>query len=253
MVGDNRFTQKPGNTGGCVGFTHDGFGTVGVVQFDANRPPSSGNAALLGIVEYDPKRARNDSVTAVLANAAVGGRPRPQWQGYAGIFNGPVAVNGPLTVYGQSYKSAAVPHPDGSHRRLYCLETPESLFEDVGRARLKNGQADVKLDPDFAALVATKDYHVFLTPEGDCAGLYVAKRSRDGFRVQEIGDGKSNVAFSYRIVAKRADIVAKRLERVEPPAALRPTFEGPAAPPITEPSPPNPRERTQPTRGEPQG
>jgi len=29
-------------------------------------------------------------------------------------------------------KSAAVPHPDGTLRRLYCVESPESWFEDFG-------------------------------------------------------------------------------------------------------------------------
>ena len=33
-------------------------------------------------------------------------------------------------------RSAAVPHPDGFHRRLYCIECPESWFEDFGEGTL---------------------------------------------------------------------------------------------------------------------
>ena len=230
VVGDNRRTTVP-NTAGCLGVTHDGFGTVGVVQTDPARQPTSGNAALLGIVEFDPKRKKGDPVTALLANAAVGPGPggRPEVQGFAGIFNGPVAINGPLTVFGQSWKSAVVPHPDGSHRRLYCTEAPESLFEDVGRARIVSGRAEVHLDPDFAALIRTENYHVFITPEGDCHGLYVASRSPEGFSVRESQGGVATVDFSYRIVAKRKDIDAPRLEKVEPPPTGPQTFTVPEA------------------------
>ncbi len=51
--------------------------------------------------------------------------------GYAARFDGPVLVNGTFTAIGGS-KSPAVPHPDGSHRRLYCVESPESWFEGFG-------------------------------------------------------------------------------------------------------------------------
>ena len=68
----------------------------------------------------------------------------------AGIFFGPVIVSGAFTVFGP--KSAAVPHPDGTHRLLYCLESPESWFEDFGKGQLDCGQAEVAIDPNFAAI-----------------------------------------------------------------------------------------------------
>jgi hypothetical protein len=239
IVGDNQNTVKPGTTAGCLGLTHDGFGVAGVVALNRAGPPSSGNAALFGMVTYNPKRKMSDTVTALRADAAFDPKSNPQ--GFAGIFNGPVAINGPLTVFGNNFKSAAVEHPDGSYRRLHSLEAPESLFEDVGRARLTRGKADVRLDPDFAALVVTKNYHVFLTAEGDCAGLYVAKRTPEGFLVQESAGGTSNVAFSYRIVAQRADVAHRRLERVERPTTRAASFSIPEEPSMTEPSPPTPR------------
>ena len=55
--------------------------------------------------------------------------------GNAGLFLGQVLVCGRLIVFGGP-KSAAVAHPDGTHRLTYCTESPESWFEDFGRARL---------------------------------------------------------------------------------------------------------------------
>jgi hypothetical protein len=149
-------------------------------------------------------------------------------RGYAGSFSGNVHVTGEvnagevnageLNVYGSvdvfgelsaTIKHAIVPFPDGSKRLLHCMESPEHWFEDFGSARLTRGRATVKLDADFAKVVTLNGYRVFLTPEGDCQGLYMRKRG-SRFEVRELQGGISNVAFSYRIVAKRKDINVTR-------------------------------------------
>jgi hypothetical protein len=135
--------------------------------------------------------------------------------GFAGKFWGQVLVQGRLVVTGT--KSAAVAHPDGSHRLLYSLESPESWFEDFGEGKLSRGRGQVKLNADFAALVSTDSYHVFLTPKGDSNGLYVSQQSRSGFEVREQKGGKSTLTFSYRVVAHRKDTQGRRLERVAIP------------------------------------
>jgi hypothetical protein len=135
---------------------------------------------------------------------------------FAGFFVGPVNISGPFTVINGA-KSAAAPHPDGSHRLLYCVEAPDSWFEDFGEAELTKGRAEVRLDPDFAALIVRSHYHVFLTPYGDSRGLWVSRRTSKGFEVREQGGGKSGVRFSYRIVAKRRDIAVERLAKFVPP------------------------------------
>ena len=53
---------------------------------------------------------------------------------------------------------------------------------------------------------------MFLTPEGECHGLYVTNKSAAGFEVHELGGGQSNVAFDYRIVALRLGYENARLE-----------------------------------------
>ena len=138
----------------------------------------------------------------------------------AGQFVGDVIVSGNLIVTG--WKAAAITHRDGSRRLLHALESPDARFEDFGRARLRDGRAQVQLDPTFASVVRTDDYHVFITAEGESAGLYIARRTRRGFEVREQGGGQSSVDFSYRIVAKRRDVPAGRFARttVAPPLAL---------------------------------
>jgi hypothetical protein len=152
---------------------------------------------------------------------------------YAGLFYGPVAVSGDFTVFGA--KSAAVPHPDGTHRRLYCVESPESWFEDFGKSQLECGAADVMIDRDFAAVALLDDYHVFLTQYGAMDVLSVTEQTSKGFRV-EAKDLTSTTRFSWRIVAKRKDIPAPRFEPVTVPAepVLPPVPEilTPQAPPI---------------------
>jgi len=131
--------------------------------------------------------------------------------GMAGVFEGALTCTGT--------KSAAVDAGDGTHRLFYSLESPESYFEDFGSGRLKQGRATVVIEPEFGKCVQRSNYFVFLTPEGDCQGLYVAKKGPRSFEVRELGGGLSAVRFSYRIVARRGDVKAKRLARVVLPEA----------------------------------
>jgi hypothetical protein len=141
---------------------------------------------------------------------------------WGGAFFGPVGVNGPFTVFGGP-KSAAVPHPDGTHRRLYCMESPESWFEDFGKGQLQGGQADVTIDPNFAAVADMEDYHVFVTEYGQHNDVCVTEQTPCGFRVKA-KDPASSGAFSWRVVAKRKDIVGERLATVTmPPEPHLPT------------------------------
>lgn len=116
---------------------------------------------------------------------------------YSGYFNGNhVIANGT--------KSASVGTSKGN-QLLYVTETPGVWFEDIGRGRLVNGTVEIKLDPLFLETVAIDDQHpmsVFLQEEGDSNGLYVIP-GKDGFVVKEKNGGTSNIAFSYRIMAKR--------------------------------------------------
>jgi hypothetical protein len=129
-------------------------------------------------------------------------------QSFGGYFFGNVHMTGTLTS--DSVKGAVVPFPDGTKRLLVCMESPEPWFEDFGAGKLKRGRVVVKIDRDFAKVIKRGDYHVFLSPRGDCGGLYVRSQGGASFEVRELGGGRSSVAFSYRIVGRRKDVKGYR-------------------------------------------
>lgn len=87
---------------------------------------------------------------------------------------------------------------------LSAIASPENWFEDFGSAELVHGAAVVKLDADFMQTVNTdREYQVFLTPYGDCKGLYVTNRTPNSFEVHELGGGANSLNFGYRIAALR--------------------------------------------------
>jgi hypothetical protein len=102
-------------------------------------------------------------------------------------------------------KNAIVPI-DGGNRivAMSAIESPKNWFEDFGSAQLVNGLAVVTLDADFIQTVNTsQEYQVFLTPYGDCKGLYVSNRTGSSFEAHELGGGNASLSFGYRITALR--------------------------------------------------
>jgi hypothetical protein len=116
---------------------------------------------------------------------------------------GDMSCFGPAVRAGGAVGSA-VQVDDGRQVELSAIQSPEDWFEDYGSGSLSDGAASVALDPTFAQTVnAGVEYHVFLTPKGDCEGLYVANETPTSFEVHEVRGGRSSVGFDYKIVAKR--------------------------------------------------
>jgi len=142
-------------------------------------------------------------------------------QGCAINTNGDLGCNG--TIQGVV--------PAGAQKvSVYATESTENWFEDAGGGQLVGGVARIDLDPTFAQTVNTNvSYRVFLTPGGECKGLYVSQKSATSFEVRELGGGTSNIAFDYRIMAKRngfenvrlADVTQKYQEIEQRQKALR--------------------------------
>jgi hypothetical protein len=147
----------PVTIAGVVGSSNTVHGVIGT---------SNANAGVFGYSSGGP------GIVGMTSNPAAS----------AGAFFGDVKVAG--NIYANNLKSAAVPFPDGSRRALYCMESPELWFEDFGSAKLARGRARVKLDANFAKVIKRGDYRVFVTPEGDCRGLYVRRKSGNSFEVR---------------------------------------------------------------------
>jgi hypothetical protein len=108
----------------------------------------------------------------------------------------------------------AVAPVDGGARQvaLSAVQATEDWFEDAGSGQLAHGETVVNLEGTFGQTVNTNiEYHVFLTPNGDCKGLYVAQKSPTSFVVRELGGGTSSIAFDYRIMAKRKGYESVRM------------------------------------------
>lgn len=178
---------------GVHGSSQKGQGVVGRSQADVGVLAISGNVAL----------------------RAIGSR-------LAGDFHGDVVVRGRLLVRGA--KSAVVPVPGGGLAQLYCVEAPEPWFEDLGEARIDGDGAEVVLDPTFVATIRG-DYQVQLTAYAPGV-LWVARRSRDRFQVRfaPIAGVRAprQIAFGWRVVARRGDIKAQRFAQVVLPDAGAP-------------------------------
>lgn len=117
-------------------------------------------------------------------------------------------------VIGQKGITTVVPIDNGARKvAVYAVESPENWFEDYGGGKLEDGQAAVILEPTYLQTVNTGvEYRVFLTPKGDCAGLYVTNETPQGFEVRELHGGRSNVEFDYRILARRKGYENVRLQ-----------------------------------------
>jgi hypothetical protein len=121
-----------------------------------------------------------------------------------------IDVNGDLVCSGNV---AAAVHAGGSRKvALNTISSPEHWFEDAGSGQLSNGEAVVNIEAVFGETVNTGvEYHVFLTPKGDCKGLYVTEEGPTSFVVRELGSGHSSIGFDYRIMAKRVGYEKVRL------------------------------------------
>jgi len=130
------------------------------------------------------------------------------------IFMGNAATNtGDILCTGA--KSAAVPVDGNRMVLIYAIEAADNWFEDAGAGQLVDGKGVVNLDHVFAQTVnGDVDYHVFLTPKGDCGGLYVASEGPQGFEVRELHAGHSRIRFDYRIMARRKGYENVRMEDV---------------------------------------
>ncbi|WP_299763009.1 hypothetical protein [uncultured Dokdonia sp.] len=111
-------------------------------------------------------------------------------------------------IIGTGSVSTIIKDEQNMPRVMFAPEAPEIVFQDYGVGQLVNGEAQIKLDAVLKKSLHIDADHplkVYVTLEGDCNGVYVTNKSIDGFTVKELKNGTSNAAFSWQIVANRAD------------------------------------------------
>lgn len=111
-------------------------------------------------------------------------------------------------ILGNGSVSTIIEGENDKKHIMFAPESPEILFQDFGVGQLVNGEVSIEIDPIIARNIFVDENHplkVFVQLKGDCNGVYVTNESATGFTVKELQGGTSNVAFSYQIVANRAD------------------------------------------------
>ena len=193
--------------GGGIGVWGVALATSGSgvgVRGDLEEPTASGAAGLFLTLSPNSVAGQfaNFSRQGLILQGLSGPFDATQKEVFRVDASGNLHITGNLTVDGT--KSSTAKLQDGREVALYAVESPENWFEDFGSAQLNNGVAWVPLDASFAQAVnSTVTYHVFLTANGDSSGLYVARKTTDGFEVREHGGGTTSVAFDYRVVVRR--------------------------------------------------
>ena len=190
-----------GALGGVRGVAVSGYGVVGV-SYDN----SSNGAAIYG----------RDTV-----GSGVIGQGVPGLLGLGTTGAGVVGSSGTFPLVGENAAGAVVfsvnaagtiataanlqqlaPARGGAIARTFTPRTTSEVVEDFGTAALVDGRGVVRLDQAFGASIANVPYQVFITPDGESDGLYVAQKTATGFVVRENRNGRSSLNFDYRIVAK---------------------------------------------------
>jgi hypothetical protein len=109
----------------------------------------------------------------------------------------------------------------GANVVTYGARQSMATVEDFGTAQMRTGYARVALNPAFAALIDRHtSYMVFVTPEGDNRGLYVANKTFSDFAVRESQSGRSSLGITYRIVARALGARDSRFETAVAPAPI---------------------------------
>jgi hypothetical protein len=110
-----------------------------------------------------------------------------------------------------------------------CLEAEVHVS---GTQKLSKGKARVRFERDVADILihsSKETYRILLTPIGQCNGLTVTEKSKNGFVVAELAGGKSNAGFDWFIIAhKPARLGAKGRQKM--PAKLPQAKSAPKPP-----------------------
>ncbi|MEM7330906.1 MAG: hypothetical protein AAF490_02355 [Chloroflexota bacterium] len=122
--------------------------------------------------------------------------------------------SGDLKLSGTLSENALGISPE-TETAVYGTSSTVSRFEEFGTATMSNGAVTVALPNTFQNLVNNDQYHVFITPLGDCA-TYVSEKTDTTFSVNAIGGETCTIDFDYRLIGERVDFqAASELEQEE--------------------------------------
>ena len=253
-------TTSSGGGTGVLGIVNTGTGTYGYSDtgIGVSAVSSSGYALFANGAATGGKSTifsnNSNGNSAEFRATYIGVLSRSPANGFSFVGTNPngttnefyVDGSGDVVYHGGLFHVAAV--GGGAKVRSFSPNSTQPTVEDTGTAQLVAGAAAVRLDPTFAASIdGASGYRVFVTPNGDTHGLFVATKTPSGFIVRESQGGRSTVSFDYRIVAtalgqsgqhmaivnESAGGFAPQTAAVAAPAVSVPAVKAPAAEPVT--------------------
>ncbi len=214
-VDNDRSTYNPSgvysqlnNTAGVVAYRSAIFG------YSNSGTTSSSGGIDVGVRAQSV--AQNDNVLGVYATCFSNGSDVSGGYFLSATYGGTVTSRTWVANYyaGTDYKVfgsgtvSTIVEGESNNHIMYAPEAPEVLFQDFGVGKLVNGATTIVIDPILAKNIVVDTNHplkVYVTLEGECNGIYVTNKSKNGFTVRELQNGNSNVSFSWQIVANRKD------------------------------------------------
>jgi len=94
----------------------------------------------------------------------------------------------------------------GGTKPLYAIQSEKTELILSGSAQLVNGVAIVSFDENIQGIIDSgKPIKVSVTLNGPANGVYVSEKNSQGFIVEELQEGESNVWFDWVVIASRRD------------------------------------------------
>ncbi|PSG90055.1 autotransporter outer membrane beta-barrel domain-containing protein [Aurantibacter aestuarii] len=203
------FTTQPGWNTGVVG-----TGIQAGILGSSTNPPSNNTGRQGGYFSVTNTANTVQSIASIAGRENGGGGAY-----YGGFFDGNQSTGDFAFVGvrfgGTDYKiigggtNSTMVNYKNERRVLFSPEAPEILFQDYGVGKLVNGEVYINIDEVLKENIHVDESHplkVFIQLEGDCNGVFVTEKTKNGFKVKELQNGKSNTPFSWQIVASRADV-----------------------------------------------
>lgn len=89
----------------------------------------------------------------------------------------------------------------------YAVTSPDANVYKKGKAKLINGKATIRFDEDYKSVLGESPI-VTVTPMGQCNGVFIVSVDKNGFVIEELNNGKSNVDIAWISVGDRIDAKA---------------------------------------------
>ncbi|MGE5402071.1 MAG: hypothetical protein ACM3S2_16865 [Ignavibacteriales bacterium] len=215
VIGNGSGLSANGREAGAFAIGRDFLSGTGVVASGndlsvltgtRNGAGVNGNGTGFGVTGF----AASDSALTVTSSGKWGGYFDNTLSSSGYAYIGGRINNTDFGIVTPGANATVINGKNGESSLMFAPAATEVLLQDYGTGKLEKGTAHILLDPVFSEMIFTDEANpikVFVQVEGECNGVFVTNKSKEGFEVKELNGGKSGVSFSWQVVAKRMDLL----------------------------------------------